>query len=136
LSNEPATYEVLYWDSHYFVPTNPADIITVMSYPTNDGVALCVSRYGYGTVFICGPHPEFEEGSTRDGTTLFDELDDADSEWGLLRRVTQWIIDEASDPTPANLLGGIGGSLIVVGAITIPLVAGIVFFLMRKRTRT
>jgi hypothetical protein len=106
-----------------------------MSYPTNDGVALCVARYGYGTIFICGPHPEFEEGSPRDGTTLFDALNDPDSEWGILRRVTQWLMDEASDPPMFNPLGGIGGILVVAGIITIPVVAGIVFILIRKRNR-
>jgi len=136
LSNEPATYQVCYWGSHFFAPTNPSDIIPIMSYPTNDGVALCVARYGYGTIFICGPHPEFEEGSPRDGTTLFDALNDPDSEWSLLRRVTQWLIDEASDPLRFNPLAGIGGILVVVGIITIPVAAGIVFIFIRKRNPT
>ena len=136
LSTEPATYQVLYWGSHYFVPTNPEDIITIMSYPENDGIALCVARYGYGTVFICGPHPEFEEGSTRDGTTLFDELNDPDSEWGLLRQVTQWLIDEASEPPPFNPLRGMEGILIGIGGITVIVVVGIVIVLIRKRSRT
>ena len=135
LSAEPATYQVLYWGSHYFVPTNPEDIIPIMSYPENDGIALCVARYSYGTVFICGPHPEFEEGSTRDGTSLFDELNDPDSEWGLLRRVTQWLIDEASEPMPFNPFTGMEGILIVVGVITVIVVVGIVVFMVRKRNR-
>ncbi|MFX0168293.1 MAG: BPL-N domain-containing protein [Candidatus Hodarchaeota archaeon] len=135
LSDEPATYQVLYWGSNYFVPNNPEEIITIMSYPTNDGVAVCVARYGYGTVFISGPHPEFEEGSDRDGTTLYDFLNDPDSEWDLLEKVTQWLIDEASEPPPSNPLGGIGGIVVVTGAVIVIVVVGIAFFLIRKRKR-
>ncbi|MFX1492106.1 MAG: BPL-N domain-containing protein [Promethearchaeota archaeon] len=136
LSAEPATYQVLYWGSHYFAPTNPDDIITVMSYTANDGIAMCVSRYEYGTTFICGPHPEFEEGSNRDGTTQYDYLNDPDSEWGLLRKVTQWLIDESLATPPPNPLGGIEGILILVGITTVVAIVGIATVLIRKRRRT
>lgn len=135
LSDEPATYQVLYWGSHYYTPTNTEDIIPVMTYAANDGVALCVSRYGSGTTFICGPHPEFEEGSDRDGTDRFDYLDDPDSEWGLLEKVTQWLIDESPDNPQPNPLGGFGGILLVVGITIVIVVAGTAFFLVRRRNR-
>ncbi|MFX1581964.1 MAG: BPL-N domain-containing protein [Promethearchaeota archaeon] len=130
LSTEPATYQVLFWGSHYFMPTNADEVIPILTYSANDGIAMCVSRYGYGTTFICGPHPEFEEGSDRDGTTRYDYLDDPDSEWGLLRKVTQWLIDESADTPPPNPIGGI---LIIVGVSTVIAVVGIVFILRRKR---
>ena len=136
LSDEPASYQSLYWGSHYFVPTNPEEVIPIMSYAANDGIALCVSHYGYGTTFISGPHPEFEEGSDRDGTTQYDYLDDPDSEWGLLEKVTQWLIDESSETPPPNPLGGLGGILIVIGVITVIVVVGTAFLLVRKRSRT
>jgi glutamine amidotransferase-like uncharacterized protein len=135
LSDEPATYQVLYWGSHYFVPTHPEDIIPIMSYTANDGVAMCVSHYGYGTTFICGPHPEFEEGSERDGTTQYDYLHDPDSEWDLLEKVTQWLIDESSETPPPNPFGGLGGILIIAGATTVVVVVGIATFLLWKRRR-
>lgn len=135
LSDEPATYEVLYWGSHYFLPTNSDDIIPVMTYAANDGVALCVSRYGHGTTFICGPHPEFEEGSDRDGTSRYDYLDDPDSEWGLLEKVVQWLIDQSPYSPPPNPFAGIGGILIVVCVTTLIVVVGIAAFLLRKRNR-
>ncbi|MFW9935398.1 MAG: BPL-N domain-containing protein, partial [Candidatus Thorarchaeota archaeon] len=135
LSEEPATYEVLYWGSHYFLPTNSDDIIPVMSYAANDGVAMCVSHYGHGTSFICGPHPEFEEGSDRDGTTRYDYLDDPDSEWGLLEKVTQWLIDESPYSPPPNPFTGMEGIFIVVGITTIIAVVGVAAFVLWKRKR-
>ncbi len=136
LSDEPATYQVLYWGSHYFAPTNPEDIITIMSYTANDGIALCVSRYEHGTTFICGPHPEFEEGSERDGTPQYDYLNDPDSEWTLLRKVTQWLIDESIAPSPPNPFSGLEGILIIVGITAAVAVIGIAAFLLQKRRRT
>jgi hypothetical protein len=136
LSDEPPLYHSLYWGSHYFVPTNPEEVIPILTYAANDGIALCVSRYGYGTTFICGPHPEFEEGSARDGTTQYDYLDDPDSEWGLLEKVTQWLINESSETPPPNPMAGIGGILIVIGVVTVIVIVGIAFFLVRKRSRT
>ncbi len=136
LSTEPATYQVLFWGSHYFMPTNADDVITILTYAANDGIAMCVSRYGYGTTVICGPHPEFEEGSDRDGTTRYDYLDDPDSEWVLLRKVTQWLIDESSETPPPNPVGGIGGILVIVGVSIVIVVVVIVLFLRRKRTST
>lgn len=135
LSEEPATYQVLYWSSHDFAPTNPADIIPIMTYTTNDGVAMCVSHYGYGTTFICGPHPEFEEGSDRDGTPQYDYLNDPDSEWGLLEKVTQWLIDESAETPPPNPLGGIGGILIIASVTTAVVVVAIAALLIRKRRK-
>jgi glutamine amidotransferase-like uncharacterized protein len=90
LSNEPESYYVYFSDSLFFVPTNPASIIRIMSYPTNDEAAMFVSRYGSGTLFASGPHAEYEEGSDRDGTTTYDFLNDPDSEWDILAIVTQW----------------------------------------------
>lgn len=136
LSDEPATYQVLYWGSHYFAPTNPDDIIPIMSYTANDGVAMCVSQYGYGNTFICGPHPEFEEGTIRDGITLYDYLDDPDSEWDLLEKVTQWLIDDSLGTPPPSPIGGIEGILIIVGATTVVVVVAIAAFLIRKRNKT
>ncbi len=135
LSDEPATYQLLYWGSHYFNPANPETIIPIMTYTANDGVAMCVSHYGYGTTFICGPHPEFEEGSDRDGTTQYDYLNDPDSEWDLLEKVTQWLIDESVETPPPNPFAGMGGILIIVGITTVVAVVGIATFLIRKRSR-
>lgn len=136
LSDEPASYLSLYWGSHYFDPNNSDEVIPIMSFAANDGIALCVSHYGYGTISICGPHPEFEEGSDRDGTTQYDYLNDPDSEWGLLEKMVQWLIDESLETAPPNPLSGIGGILIVIGVITVIVVAGIAFFLVRKRSIT
>jgi len=52
-------------------------------------------KYGAGTVFLSSPHPEYEEGNNRDGVTYFDALGDPDSEWGLLLKVCQWLVQES-----------------------------------------
>jgi hypothetical protein len=43
-------------------------------------------------VFLSGPHPEIEVDSDRDGSNMFDELDDQGSEWPLLLAVMKWIV--------------------------------------------
>ena len=134
LSDEPESYEVLYWSSAYFSPTEETSIIPIMSYTQNDEAAMFVVTYDYGTAFLCGPHPEFEEGSDRDGITLFDYLDDPDSEWDLLKKVTQWLIDESLATPPPNPLAGAGGVLILVGATIVVVTVGIAVFVFRRRS--
>ncbi|MFX1299751.1 MAG: BPL-N domain-containing protein [Promethearchaeota archaeon] len=134
LSDEPASYEVLYWGSAYFDPTDNSNIIPIMSYTQNDEAAMFVVTYGYGTAFLCGPHPEFEEGSDRDGITLYDYLDDPDSEWDLLKKVTQWLIDESLATPPPNPFAGAGGILILVGATIVVVTIGIAVFVLRRRS--
>ncbi len=136
LSDEPTSYEVLYWGSAYFDPTEDSSIIPIMSYTQNDEAAMFVVSYGYGTAFLCGPHPEFEEGSERDGITLYDYLDDPDSEWDLLKKVTQWLIDESLATPPPNPLAGTGGILILVGVTIVVVTSGIAVFVIRRRSST
>ena len=59
-------------------------------------------EYGAGTVFLSSPHPEYEENSDRDDTTFGDDLDDPDSEWDLLFRVSKWLIEASSDEPPST----------------------------------
>jgi glutamine amidotransferase-like uncharacterized protein len=121
LSSESESYQVYFSHSAYFRPTFQASIIRIMSYPTNDEAAMFVARYGSGTLFASGPHPEYEEGSHRDGSTVYDFLHDPDSEWDILQRVTQWLIDESSDN--ANLVLPISGLLqILIAALVVSLI--------------
>ena len=131
LSDEPTSYETLYWGSSFFRPTDPNSIMPIMSYPSNDEPGMFVGRYGSGTFFISSPHPEYEEGDPRDGTTQFDYLDDSDSEWALLQKVAQWLIEES--PHNPALIGGFHPALIVVIVMAVVIViVGVVFYYKRR----
>jgi glutamine amidotransferase-like uncharacterized protein len=96
LSEEPESYSIFYWNSGYFSTESMSGIIPVVTYPDNDLPCMIVFKYGEGRVFLSSPHPEYEEGSDRDGVTYFDALGDPDSEWGLLLKICRWLI-QASD---------------------------------------
>ncbi|MFW9958398.1 MAG: BPL-N domain-containing protein [Candidatus Odinarchaeota archaeon] len=95
LSTEPATYNLLYWNSGYFYSSNAtymSTVIPIVLYSQNNEPAMIACRHGNGTVFLSYPHPEYEEGSTRDGDSGFDYLSDSCSEWNLLLKVSLWLI--------------------------------------------
>ncbi len=133
LSSCPENVSVLYWASKYFEPWAGASIIPIARYDQNGEAGMIAFRYHKGTVFLSSPHPEYEEGSDRDGTPLYDSLNDPDSEWGILFQVSKWLVEssvvESSTPTinsnlPLNVdlllitLAPIGvAGVVVVGAI-------------------
>ena len=134
LSDEPESYQVYFSHSAYFRPTFHASIIRIMSYPTNDEAAMFVARYGSGTLFACGPHPEYEEGSHRDGSTAYDFLHDPDSEWDILQKVTQWLVDES--PDTSNMALTIPSLLqILIAALAVSLTLIVVGFTVFYRRR-
>jgi len=99
LSAEPATYELLYWNSGYFYSDNAtymSTVIPIVLYTQNNEPAMIVCRYGNGTVFLSFPHPEYEEGSARDGDESFDYYSDPCSEWPLLLKVSLWLIEASN----------------------------------------
>lgn len=53
--------------------------------------AMVAFEYGKGRVFLCGPHPEIEVDSDRDGSKRFDKLSDEGSEWPFLLAVMKWL---------------------------------------------
>jgi glutamine amidotransferase-like uncharacterized protein len=133
LSDEPESYQVYYSKSSYFIPNNPYTIIPIMYYPTNNGVAMFVARYGAGTLFSSGIHAEYEEGSDRDGDTAYDFLTDPDSEWDILQKVTEWLIDESSGTPNLNPFGALNVILTVFGVSTVIIIVGIILFYIRRR---
>ncbi|MGY5854200.1 MAG: BPL-N domain-containing protein [Candidatus Thorarchaeota archaeon] len=98
LSDEPANYSTLYWSSSYFESENMSDIIPIMQYPGTNYSSMIAFNYGNGSVFLSSPHPELEEGDNRDGSSAFDYLDDPDSEWGLLLKVSYWLVYSTLPP--------------------------------------
>jgi glutamine amidotransferase-like uncharacterized protein len=93
LSNEPASYSLLYDASGYFEAADPTGIIPIMTYPGTELPAMIAFSYENGTVFLSSPHPEYEEGSDRDGTDIYDSLEDPDSEWDFMLKICRWLIE-------------------------------------------
>jgi len=99
LSNEPSTYDILYWSSGYFYSSNAtymSTVIPIVLYTQNNEPGMIACRYGNGTVFLSFPHPEYEENGALDGTDYFASYNDPDSEWPLLLKVSLWLVDASS----------------------------------------
>ncbi len=101
LSDSPANFSTMYYASQYFAPTLGTTVHNVATYEPDGRAGMIAFEYGNGTVFLSSPHPEYEEDSDRDDTTFVDDLDDPDSEWDLLFRVSKWLI-EASYVEPVS----------------------------------
>jgi glutamine amidotransferase-like uncharacterized protein len=103
LSDCPVDFTTMYYASQYFVPQAGTAVHIISTYEYNDEAGMVAFEYKNGTVFLSSPHPEYEENGDRDDTADYDYLDDPDSEWDLLFRVSKWLIEassvESSSPT-------------------------------------
>ncbi|MFX0037356.1 MAG: BPL-N domain-containing protein [Candidatus Hermodarchaeota archaeon] len=133
LSGEPASYQLLYWESQYYHSEDMSNINPIMTYLHNDQPGMITFKYGTGTVFLSFPHPEYEENSDRDGTSDFDSYNDPDSEWDLLFKISLWLY--LNSPTmPKDVWTPLIISIsIIIPAATVIGVA--VFILYRRRKR-
>jgi glutamine amidotransferase-like uncharacterized protein len=102
LSDEPENYTTMYWGSAYFYGDGMSEAIPIMTYPDSGQAVMIACRYELGTVYLSSPHPEYEEGDERDGTSFCDELNDPDSEWGLLLKVSIWLVEVAETELPGT----------------------------------
>jgi glutamine amidotransferase-like uncharacterized protein len=127
LSDEPATYHLLYWSSRYYHSEDMSNINPIMTYQHNNQPGMITFRYGSGTVFLSFPHPEYEENSDRDGTSAFDNLDDPDSEWNLLLKISLWLY-LAYDANFMNL----GTAIIIIATTAIAMTIFIIY--QRRRS--
>ena len=93
LSSEPRSCQTMYWGSSYFYGNGMSTAIPIANYTLNNKPGMIAFTYGEGTAFLSSPHPEYEEGDSRDGTDFCDYLDDPDSEWSLLLKVSCWLVD-------------------------------------------
>lgn len=115
LSDEPESYRVMYWGSAYFYG-DMSNVIPICTYPSNGRPAMIAFPYGDGTVFLSSPHPEYEEGAARDGDSTYDYLNDPDTEWNLLLKVSRWLVDASESQSeqdgfpisPYFILGAVG----------------------------
>ncbi len=96
LSDEPESYILFYEASGYFLADNMTGIIPICTYTDSGYAGMIVFRYGNGSVFLSSPHPEYEEGSLMDGTDFWDTDPDPDSEWNLMLKIAEWLLEESS----------------------------------------
>jgi glutamine amidotransferase-like uncharacterized protein len=100
LSEEPASYMVFTSGASYFEFHDTTEIISILSYADTELPGVVAFRYGQGTVLLSSPHIEFEEGDDRDGLSqdhvahwpTYQNLQDPDSEWDLMYKVSCWLI--------------------------------------------
>lgn len=139
LSEEPTTYEVLFWSSWVINANDVPGYVVIASYTDGGVPGMIAYTYGSGNVFLSSPHPEFEEGDSRDGTTAFDEYDDPDSEWNFLLKIARWLVDSSPDENPNTSTPGFTGPpvpmeiLLFAGAAGISVVAVVVAVVLWRR---
>ena len=97
LSSEPSTYSINYECSGYFNASDMTGIIPIATYTGTEQACMIAFEYGDGAVFLTSPHPEYEEGTMRDGTEVWDvTMNDPDSEWDLMVKICQWLLQESA----------------------------------------
>jgi len=90
---EPVSATTLYFGGPYFVPHTGVAMDTIATWAEYNGNAAIITvPYGSGRVLLCGPHPEIEEDSDRDGTAFGDDLNDKGSEWSFLWSAVDWLL--------------------------------------------
>lgn len=84
---------VMYYGGPSFHPRTNVAVDTIATWTALEKQAAIISfQYGRGRVILCGPHPEIEEDGTRDGTLFGSELNDLESDWGLLWSAFDWLL--------------------------------------------
>jgi glutamine amidotransferase-like uncharacterized protein len=122
LSTLPDSLSTLSWTGSYFDAPDMSHVTTIASYAQNGLPCMVTFRYGLGTVFLSSPHPEIEEGDTRDGTDFQEGLNDPDSEWELMQVIACWLI-ESSGVLPSNPVPGL---VLVIIIVVVSVAVGIV----------
>ena len=92
IKDEPSSMRSFYSGGPWFdiPPGFKADILAY--YDINNRPAMLAYEYGKGRVFLAGVHPEYEEGSDRDGLYWNDKMKDPESEWPLMLNAVRWLI--------------------------------------------
>jgi len=134
LSSEPRSYQTMYWNSAYFYGINMSSVFSIAYYSFNNRSGMIAFSYGEGTVFLSSPHPEYEEGDSRDGTDFCDYFDDPDSEWTLMLRVSCWLVD-ASIPQNTESGGQLPDyfTLLTLGGVGLIGVVVVIYLLKSRR---
>ncbi|MHA1908207.1 MAG: BPL-N domain-containing protein [Candidatus Thorarchaeota archaeon] len=133
LSDCPENVTTMYYGSQYFVPRAGFTVHTIATYDYNGEAGMIAFEHQNGTVFLSSPHPEYEESDDRDDTTFGSGYDDPESEWDILFRVSNWLVEasvvEANTTTTVSdiplyvpLIG-----IVSIGAVAIVLVVSILY---------
>lgn len=93
LSEEPNSYTLFYEASGYFDADNMTGIIPIATYTDTGRPCMIAFQCCEGRVFLSSPHPEYEEGSARDGTDFWDTIPDPDSEWIFMSKICLWLLE-------------------------------------------
>ncbi|MFX1562111.1 MAG: BPL-N domain-containing protein [Promethearchaeota archaeon] len=137
LATEPSTYQTTFWGPQYFTAQGVTGLVTIATYESNGHPSMIVYEYGSGNVFLSSPHPEFEEGDSRDGTTLFDEFNDPDSEWNFMQKIARWQVDTSPDNDqntgPQGIPIEVLLPIIAAGAIIVAVVVLVSYFVKKRR---
>ncbi|MHA1963459.1 MAG: BPL-N domain-containing protein [Candidatus Thorarchaeota archaeon] len=128
-SEEPSNHSIMYWGGPYFETEGIAGITTLATYSYNDMPAMIAFEYMNGSVFLTGPHPEWEEDSFRDGSISDNYLEENGSEWELCKKVAMWLAYSdgmSTNPSPESYL------IIMMASIGIIAIAALIVRLGRR----
>lgn len=118
LSSLQDAFSILSWTGSYFDAPDMSQVTTIASYAQNGLPCMVTFKYGLGTVFLSSPHPEIEEGDSRDGTEFQDGLNDPESEWGLMQIIACWLVNVSgivpTNPMPVIVFAAFGVLVIIV----------------------
>lgn len=132
LSTEPESYLTMYWGSAFFYADDMSNVIPICTYPSNNRSGMIAFAYGEGTTFLSSPHPEYEEGDSRDGIGEYDYLNDPDTEWNLMLKVSRWLVDES---VPQNSQDGIQTSTyFILGTAALMGLISVTYLVRSRRT--
>ena len=82
---------VMYPNGPYLEPRDTQSVTVLTRFAATGHPAMIARQYGRGRVFLSGPHPEIDVTSDRDGSSMFQGLDDDQSEWPLLLSALKWV---------------------------------------------
>ena len=100
LSEMNSSYSILYNFGSYFKIDDWSGIHILARYSINNKPAIIALQKYKGCVLLMGPHPEWEENSTRDAGGTWDNIyEDPESEWPLVKTLVEWCVDNAETTT-------------------------------------
>jgi glutamine amidotransferase-like uncharacterized protein len=94
VDSEPEGHWMFYDGGPAFALRPAANAVILASYDESNDTAIVAFEKGLGRVVLIGAHPEFEEGSERDGVVFESNLEDKGSEWNLMRKAVLWCMRE------------------------------------------
>jgi glutamine amidotransferase-like uncharacterized protein len=89
----PDSVAILYYWGPELLPDDGAGVSVLGTYVGGGRPAMLAFSYGAGRVFLLGLHAEIEEDSDRDGVSFADSLDDAGSDWDLMKSAYDWCVE-------------------------------------------